>query len=311
MYTDAVASNWSPQEVDFKTDIVDLRQKLTPAEQHMIKRLVAFFATGDTIVANNLALNLYRHINAPEARMYLGRQLFEENNHVDFYLRLLDTYVPNHEERNEMFKAVDNIPSIAKKARFCAKWVDPIMSITQLETDAQIKKFMINLAAFALGVEGLFFMSAFAYIYALRSRGLLPGLSTGTEWTMRDESNHLNFAVEIINIVRRERPDLFPTSFNWSVGLMLQEAVECEMAFADDTLEYGVVGLTKSSMHQFIKYTADLRMKDFGLKPMYDVDNPYDFMVLNDTQVHTNFFENRVTQYTASVDGDVSFDEKF
>jgi len=311
MYTDAVASNWSPQEIDFKTDVIDLKRKLTPAERHMVNRLVAFFATGDTIVANNLALNLYRHINSPEARMYLGRQLFEENNHVDFYLRLLDTYVPDHDERTAMFQAVEKIPSIAKKARFCAKWVDPIMSINSLDTDEQIKQFMINLAAFALGVEGLFFMSAFAYIYALRSRGLLPGLSTGTEWTMRDEGNHLNFALEIINIVRRERPDLFPATFNKSVASMLQEAVACEMGFADDTLDYGVVGLSKSSMHQFIKYTADLRMKDFGLAPMYGVENPYNFMILNDTQVHTNFFEARVTNYISAVDGNVSFDEKF
>ena len=64
-----------------------------------MQRLVAFFATGDSIVANNLVLNLYRHINAPEARMYLSRQLYEEALHVQFYLTLLDTYVPDHAER--------------------------------------------------------------------------------------------------------------------------------------------------------------------------------------------------------------------
>ena len=73
---------------------------MTDAERHLIQRLVAFFATGDSIVANNLVLNLYKHINAPEARMYLSRQLYEEALHVQFYLTLLDTYVPDPEERH-------------------------------------------------------------------------------------------------------------------------------------------------------------------------------------------------------------------
>ena len=90
---------------------------MTDAERHLMQRLVAFFATGDSIVANNLVLNLYKHINAPEARMYLSRQLYEEALHVQFYLTLLDTYVPDPEERARAFAAVENIPSIQKQGR--------------------------------------------------------------------------------------------------------------------------------------------------------------------------------------------------
>ena len=90
---------------------------MTPEERHLINRLVAFFATGDSIVANNLVLNLYQHVNAPEARLYLSRQLFEEAVHVQFYLTLLDTYLPDHEERVKAFAAVEHIPSIRDKAR--------------------------------------------------------------------------------------------------------------------------------------------------------------------------------------------------
>ena len=78
---------------------------------------MAFFATGDSIVANNLVLNLYQHVNAPEARLYLSRQLFEEAVHVQFYLTLLDTYVPDEEERHQAFAAVENIPSIKAQGR--------------------------------------------------------------------------------------------------------------------------------------------------------------------------------------------------
>src|SRR5690606_29346204 len=121
---------------DFSTDVGDLRAKMTPAERHLIQRLVAFFATGDSIVANNLVLNLYRHINAPEARMYLSRQLYEEALHVQFYLTLLDTYIADPEERHRAFAAVENIPSIRKKAEFCARWIDSIQSLQKLETRA-------------------------------------------------------------------------------------------------------------------------------------------------------------------------------
>jgi ribonucleoside-diphosphate reductase beta chain len=107
------------EEVDFSSDLSDLHTRMTEAERHLIKRLVAFFATGDSIVGNNLVLNLYKHINSPEARMYLSRQLFEEAQHVEFYLTLLDSYVPDPNERAAAFAAVDNIPSIHKKAQFC------------------------------------------------------------------------------------------------------------------------------------------------------------------------------------------------
>src|SRR6202000_879814 len=115
MFRDGIKNTWTVEEVDFQTDLVDLKTKITPAEVHVIQRLVAFFATGDSIVSNNLVLNLYKHINSPEARLYLSRQLFEEAVHVQFYLTLLDTYLPDPEDRTAAFAAVENIPSIREK----------------------------------------------------------------------------------------------------------------------------------------------------------------------------------------------------
>src|SRR3954462_11574285 len=126
MYKNAIKNTWTVEEVDFNSDIVDLQRKLTGPERFLISRLVAFFATGDSIVGNNLVLNLYKHINAPEARLYLSRQLFEEALHVQFYLTLLDSYIPDLEERSEAFSAIENIPSIRMKAEFCFKWIETI-----------------------------------------------------------------------------------------------------------------------------------------------------------------------------------------
>ena len=147
MYKDAIKNTWTVDEVDFSTDIIDLKTKLSESERHLIQRLVAFFATGDSIVANNLVLNLYKHINSPEARMYLSRQLYEEALHVQFYLTLLDTYLPDEKERVEAFAAIENIPSIKQKGEFALKWIDSINSLDECHTKEDRKKvsFKLNL----------------------------------------------------------------------------------------------------------------------------------------------------------------------
>ena len=132
MYKDSIKNTWTVDEIDFSDDLVDLDRKLLPAEKHMVSRLVAFFATGDSIVSNNLVLNLYSHINSPEARMFLSRQLYEEALHVQFYLTLLDNYIPDMKEREAAFAAVENIPSIKAKADFCFKWMDQILAAANL-----------------------------------------------------------------------------------------------------------------------------------------------------------------------------------
>jgi ribonucleoside-diphosphate reductase beta chain len=169
MYKNGIKNTWTVDEVDFSTDLVDLHSKMTPAEKHLIGRLVAFFATGDSIVGNNLVLNYYKHLNAPEARLYLSRQLFEEALHVQFYLTLLDTYIPDPEERAQAFSAVENIPSIKKKADFAFKWIDSINTMDRIATKEDRRKLLLNLICFASCVEGLFFFAAFAYIYFLRA----------------------------------------------------------------------------------------------------------------------------------------------
>src|SRR6204780_4463729 len=136
MFRDGIKNTWTVEEVDFQTDLADLKQRLTSAEVHLVQRLVAFFATGDSIVSNNLVLNLYKHINSPEARLYLSRQLFEEAQHVQFYLTLLDTYVPDLDERAAAFAAIDQVPSIRSKAEFCFKWMGGIGKLDRLETAA-------------------------------------------------------------------------------------------------------------------------------------------------------------------------------
>lgn len=311
MYKNGIKNTWTVDEVDFSTDLVDLHAKMTPAEKHLISRLVAFFATGDSIVGNNLVLNLYKHINSPEGRMYLSRQLYEEALHVQFYLTLLDNYIPNPDERAEAFAAVENIPSIKKKADFCFKWIDSINELEVLNTKEDRRRFLMNLICFATCVEGLFFYAAFAYVYFLRSKGLLAGLASGTNWVFRDESMHMAFAIEVIKTARREEPDLFNSQMEDMVTQMLEDAIECEMEFANDVLQLGVAGLSPKDMRQYLEYCADQRLESLSIAPRYNVKNPFGFMELQDMQELANFFERRVSAYQTGISGAVSFDETF
>lgn len=311
MYKDAIKNTWTVDEIDFSDDLVDLDRKLMPAERHLVSRLVAFFATGDSIVANNLVLNLYQHINAPEARMYLSRQLYEEALHVQFYLTLLDNYIPDMKEREAAFAAVENIPSIKAKADFCFKWMSSIESLDQIETPEQRKSFLLNLICFATCIEGLFFFAAFAYVYFLRSKGLLNGLADGTNWVFRDESCHMNFALEVVNTVRAEEPELFDGQLEADIRQMLREAVECEFQFAEDVLGEGVPGMSLADTREYLQYVADGRLAMLGYVGEFGSKNPFSFMELQDVQGLSNFFERTVSSYQVGVEGDVSFDEDF
>jgi ribonucleoside-diphosphate reductase beta chain len=311
MYKNAIKNTWTVDEVDLKSDIDDLRHKLSAKEQHLINRLVAFFATGDSIVAHNLVINLYQHINAPEARMYLSRQLYEEALHVQFYLTLLDTYLPDPKERQDAFAAVNNIPSIKRKADFCFKWMDTIKDVRELTTKQQRRQFVLNLICFAACIEGLFFFAAFAYVYYLRSKGLLHGLATGTNWVFRDESAHMDFAFSVVDTIRNEEPELFDETLEREVKNMLDDAIDCEYSFGEDVLTGGIAGFSLIELKQYLQFVADQRLARLGFKPIYYTTNPFPFMELQNVQELANFFERRVSAYQIGISGDVTFDEQF
>ncbi len=310
MYKNGIKNTWTVDEVDFATDVNDIAKMKKP-ERHLINRLVAFFATGDSIVANNLVINLYKHINSPEARMYLSRQLYEEALHVQFYLTLLDTYVPEYEERTKAFSAIHHIPSIAKKADFCMRYMDKTAWIDTLDSKSKRRTFLLNLITYATAIEGLFFFAAFAYVYFLRDKGLLHGLATGTNWVFRDESMHMAFALEVVKIVREEEPDLFDHEMEQTIRFMLEEAVDGELQFAEDLLEHGISGLSLKDMTQYLHFVAGQRCDSLGMSHKYTKKNPLSFLDLQDVQELTNFFERRTSAYSVGVTGNVDLNAEF
>lgn len=314
MYKDSIKNIWTTDEIDFSVDFEHLRDKLTPQEAHLIKRLVAFFATADNLVAHNLVLNFYKHLNSPEYRMFLGKQLFDEMLHVETYLLLVDNYIPEAEERKAAFDAYQTVPSVEQKANFCFKYMDSIQNLDVLDTTEKRKQFLENLICFAACVEGLFFFGSFAYVYFLRSKGLLPGLATATNWVFRDETLHIEGAMAAIRVIRTEYPELFDDALKKRIELMMDEAIGVEMNFCKDALSFGVSGLSPKLMQEYLEYVADQRLIQLGFQKRYHSKNPFPFMVLQDLQPLTNFFEKRVTEYQKgfhSNRGSVVFNESF
>lgn len=311
MYKSAIKNTWTVEEVDFSKDIEDIHMRLTASERHLLNRLIAFFATGDNIVQENVVLSLFKHINVPEAKLYLGRQIFEESLHVEFYSLLLDNYLPDMAEREEAFRAIESIPSVKKKADFSFKWMNEMNKIDEIRTDDDRRTFLKNMIAFALCNEGMFFFAAFAYVYFLRSKGLLNGLGTGTNWVFRDESLHITFSYEVVKNILREYPDLFDETMKKNVVEMIREAVDCEVAFAEDLLSHGVAGLPLKDMREYIQHVADQRLAMLKIPSIYHSKNPFKFMELQDIQELTNFFERSVSSYQIAVKGEVKFNESF
>jgi ribonucleoside-diphosphate reductase beta chain len=274
-FRDAIKNTWTVEEVDLHSDLADLH-RLSSAERHLV-----------------------------------SRQLFEEAVHVQFYLTLLDTYVPDDEERFAAFAAIENIPSIKRKADFCFRWIGSVFALRRLETAEDRRAFLLNLICFAACIEGLFFYGAFAYVYFLRSRGLLHGLASGTNWVFRDESIHMAFAFDVVETIRHEEPELFDEAMADRVRAMLAEAVDCEAQFAEDLLGQGIPGLSLVDMREYLEHVADRRLAQLGLDPVYRARNPFGFMELQDVQELSNFFERRVSAYQVGVSGSVSFDEEF
>ena len=204
--------------------------------------------------------------------------------HVQFYLNLLDTYLPDEAERVQALSAVENIPSIRRKADFCLRWIDSLGDAQRLETAAHRKALLLNLTCFAACIESLFFYGTFAYVYFLRSRGLLHGLASGTNWVFRDESMHMAFAFDIVDTARREEPDLFDDDLQEQVRQMLAEALDCQAAFAEDLLGQGIAGMSVADMRCYLEHVADRRLEHLGIAPLHGSPNPFAFMELQDAQ---------------------------
>jgi ribonucleoside-diphosphate reductase beta chain len=276
-YKKSEASFWTAEEIDLAADLVDWRNKLNDDERHFIKHVLAFFAASDGIVNENLAENFVKEVQYPEAKFFYGFQIMMENIHSETYSLLIDTYITDPEEKMKLFRAIDTIPAVAKKADWALRWI-------------KNSTFQERLVAFA-AVEGIFFSGSFCSIFWLKKRGLMPGLSFSNELISRDEGSHTDFAVHlhnnhIVNKVPKDR-----------IKEILLSALEIEKEFIIDALPVKLIGMNSELMAQYLEFVTDRLLQDLGCEKVFNVQNPFDFMVNIALNGKTNFFEKRVGEY--------------
>jgi len=297
-YKSMEASFWTPEEIDLSQDLNDWNNKLSDEERYFVKHILAFFAASDGIVNENLAENFVNEVQYAEAKFFYGFQIMMENIHSETYSLLIDTYVKDEAEKDELFNALEVFPAIKKKADWALKWI---------ESDS----FAERLIAFA-AVEGIFFSGAFCSIYWLKKRGLMPGLTFSNELISRDEGVHCDFAVHLhnhhlVNKVPKER-----------IRSIIVDALNIEREFITESLPVSLIGMNAALMTQYLEFVADRLLVELGCEREYNTSNPFDFMDMISLQGKTNFFEKKVAEYqkagVMNTDEDaqkISFDADF
>jgi ribonucleoside-diphosphate reductase beta chain len=279
-YKKMEASFWTAEEIDLSQDLNDWNNKLNSEERFFIKHILAFFAASDGIVNENLAENFVNEVQYAEAKFFYGFQIMMENIHSETYSLLIDTYVKDEAEKDDLFNALEVFPAIKKKAEWALKWI---------ESDS----FAERLIAFA-AVEGIFFSGAFCSIYWLKKRGLMPGLTFSNELISRDEGVHCDFAVHLhnhhlVNKVPKAR-----------IKEIIIDALNIEREFITESLPVSLIGMNAVLMTQYLEFVADRLLVELGCEREYNTSNPFDFMDMISLQGKTNFFEKKVAEYQKS-----------
>ena len=276
-YKKAEASFWTAEEIDLSPDLIDWEHKLNDDERNFIKHVLAFFAASDGIVNENIAQNFLSEVQYTEAKFFYGFQLAAENIHSETYSLLIDTYIKNTAEKNNLFNAIETLDCVKKKADWALRWIDK-------------GSFAERLVAFA-AVEGIFFSGSFCSIFWLKKRGLMPGLAFSNELISRDEGLHCDFACllyskHLITKLPKEK-----------VREIIIDAANIEKEFVTDALPVKLIGMNSDMMGQYIEFVADRLLVELGNERVYNTANPFDFMEMISLQGKSNFFEKRVGEY--------------
>ena len=277
-YKKSVASFWTVEEVDLGNDLVDW-EKLKPEEKQFISHVLAFFAASDGIVGENLVERFYQEIQIPEARCFYGFQIAMENIHSEMYCLLIDTYIRDTEEKQKLFNAIETFPCVKKKAQWAFKWMDKHGTAS----------FGERIVAFA-AVEGIFFSGAFASIFWIKKRGLMPGLTFSNELISRDEGLHCDFACLVFS-------HLMQKPSRERVCEIVCDAVVIEKEFWISALPCHLLGINCNVMGKYIEFVADHLLVALGFEKHYQAENPFPFMENISLESKANFYERRVSEY--------------
>lgn len=276
-YKNAEKQTWVVEEIPLDKDRFD---ELKDNEKIYLKNILAFFAISDGLVIDNLATNFLKEVEILEAQYFYGHQTFIEQVHANGYSLLIETYMKNIQEREDLFNSMETNQAVAKKAKWAEEWI-------------QHPSFPHRLIAFAC-VEGISFSSVFAGVFWFRTRNKMPGLASMNELILRDETCHYEFAVNLYNNYLKDEYKVNKEE----IRNIILSCYEVEKVFIDESMPDGLQGITKQDMIQYIQYVTDIVLNDFGCEIEFKVSNSLDYMMRIGLSAKNNFFENRIGTYT-------------
>ena len=292
------ANHWLPTEISMQRDIEQWKSQsvLTEDERRAFETVLGFFTTADSIAANNVVLAVYKHITSPECRMYLLRQGYEEAIHTHAYQYIVESLQMDESRIFNMYREVESIYNKDNMVLSLNEGIfDPNFKTGTFEND---QKFLENMIVFSLIMEGIFFYSSFAVMFGFQRQNKLTGSAEQIQYIMRDESQHLNFGVNMINSIKEEQPELWTPEFQQHIIELVKRAVVLEYTFATEVFPKGIFGMNAEGFKQYIEHIADRRLATIGLPAQYNVANPFPWMSeAVDLNKEKNFFETRVTEY--------------
>jgi ribonucleoside-diphosphate reductase beta chain len=299
-YLNGNRNHWQPQEVPMGRDVALWKGgDLTDDERRVILRNLGFFSTAESLVANNIVLAIFRQVTNPECRQYLLRQAFEEAIHTHAFHYIVESLGL---DGGEIFTMHREVNSIAGKDEFdmglTADLLDPGFSTA---TVGGAQKFVENLVGFYVIMEGIFFYSGFAMMLSFHRQNRMTGVGQQFQYILRDESTHLNFGVDLINGIVTENPSVWTPELRARLSAKIETAVELEVAYAEDCLPRGILGLNAGLFRDYVRHVADRRLERIGLSARFGAANPFPWMSeAIDLKKEKNFFETTVVEYQSA-----------
>jgi len=296
-YNEQQKMHWLPEEVPLHTDVSDWNHKLSANEKNLLTQIFRFFTQGDVDVGKAYFDKYVPVFQLPELRMMMGAFANMESVHQHAYSLLLDTVgMPEAE-----YQAFHSFEEMQAKHNFIDQFKiiqdesdDEFVSYDRLQSIAK------SLAVYSGFTEGLQLFSSFAILMNFQRFNKMKGMTTIVEWSIRDESLHVEAMTWMFREFIKENPWVWTDDFKKELYSICREMVDLEDHFIDLAFEQGgIQGLTAEEVKQYIRYIADRRLLQLGLKPNYGVkENPLEWLdwILNGVS-HDNFFEKRSTEY--------------
>lgn len=300
LYITSLQNNWVPSDISMSDDINEWKNgTITDDEKHLVKRCLGFFAGSESLVSNNLLINAYKYITDAECRQYISIQIKEETVHNHTIVYICDSL---NLDINEVYEAYASIPSIQAKDAYLIQVTEDLDAAAQKyspDSHEFRKAVLNNLIIYYIICEGTLFYSGFAMLLAFNQQKKLKGIADQITYTVKDESNHVKFGIQLINTIAKEYPELWTPEYQATIKEYFDKAVELEVNYAKDVLPRGILGLNSSMFGDYIKYIANRRMESINLPYKYDAPhNPFPWLSeIMDLDTCTNFFEGRVKSY--------------